>query len=62
MNPTKRGQALAESAQTWAQTVEARASIAYHEGAGPVLNTALADAVAVSYAAASLAWTWTDDS
>lgn len=63
MNPTKRGQQLAASAERWAETAESRASIAYHEGAGPVLNTALAAAVAVAvaYAAASLAWTWTDD-
>ena len=32
------------------------------EGAGPVLNTALAALVSVAYAAASFAWTWTDDS
>ena len=62
MNPTKRGQQLAASAERWAETAESRASIAYHEGAGPVLNTALAAAGAVAYAAASLAWTWTDDS
>ena len=61
MNPTKRGQQLAASAERWADTAESRAQIAYTEGAGPVLNTALAALVSVAYAAASLAWTWTDD-
>ena len=62
MNPTKRGQQLAASAERWADTAESRAQIAYTEGAGPVLITALAALVSVAYAAASLAWTWTDDS
>ena len=62
MNPTKRGQQLAASAGRWADTAESRAQIAYTEGAGPVLNTALAALVSVAYAAASLAWTWTADS
>ena len=62
MNPTKRGHALAASAERWAETAESRAAIAYTEGAGPVLNTALAALVSVAYAAASLAWTWTNDS
>ena len=61
MNPTKRGRQLAASAERWADTAESRAQIAYTEGAGPVLNTALAALVSVAYAAASLAWTWTDD-
>ena len=32
MNPTKRGQALAASAERWAETAESRAAIAYTEG------------------------------
>lgn len=36
MNPTKRGQQLAASAERWADTAESRAQIAYTEGApGP---------------------------
>ena len=61
-SPTKRGRALAESAQRWAERAEGRANIAHNDGAGPVAGAALAAAVAVAYAAASLAWTWTDDS
>lgn len=61
-SPTKRGRALAESAQRWAERAEGRANIAHNDGSGPVVGAALAAAVAVAYAAASIAWTWTDDS
>ena len=39
MNPTKRGQQLAASAERWAETAESRAAIAYTERHRPRLRS-----------------------